>query len=476
MNNQTAGLRFIDWIVVLLPVLTIFYLSRNNLLFWDTVQFAGKHPNFYLNTHFSKLLLPDDLDSGHVPIFGLYIALFWKCLGKDIVVSHLSMLPFIFGIFYQSLRLFKHFFPSPNYFFPFIIFIIDPTLLGQIILVSPDLVLIFLFLLALNSILFEQKTSLLVAGFFLALISTRGIMVLAALTLFNIYKNGGKSFNIIELIKKSLWVVPGLVIFTIYQYHHYIEKTWIFFHPSSPWAPCFKVADIFGKLKNGFILFWRWMDFGRAIIGVVFLYYFFQKRKELFKNNDIKDFSILLLLMTIMLSITFIRYEGLNGHRYILPTILISNVLLSFIIGHFVKQKLLINCIIICCLVLGNFIFYPKSISQGWDASLAHIGYYKGIENVIHHLEENNIEPVTVFTTFPHLATFDEIGINGNFNHFSAFDSNIEMKYILVSNFASIQVLDLPKDYIEVYSNSKFGSNFILFQKNYYNKSNKIRN
>jgi hypothetical protein len=42
------------------------------------VQLGSKHADFYFSSHFSGLLLPNDIDSGHIPTFGLYIALVWQ--------------------------------------------------------------------------------------------------------------------------------------------------------------------------------------------------------------------------------------------------------------------------------------------------------------------------------------------------------------------------------------------------------------
>ena len=133
----------------------LFYLSaliltfwvRNNSFFWDTVQLGSIHGQFYLDNNFSSFLLPENIDSGHPPTFGIYIALIWKIFGKSLAVSHLAMVPFLFGVIFYLEKLGNYFFKNSIFTFAFILIIIfDPCLAGQAILVTPDIVVLFFFL------------------------------------------------------------------------------------------------------------------------------------------------------------------------------------------------------------------------------------------------------------------------------------------------------------------------------------------
>ena len=85
------------------------FLNKENGFFWDTIQLASGHGNFYYSTNFSQLLLPIELDSGHIPVFGIYIALVWKIFGKTLEASHFALLPFALGIVWQINILCKRF-------------------------------------------------------------------------------------------------------------------------------------------------------------------------------------------------------------------------------------------------------------------------------------------------------------------------------------------------------------------------------
>ena len=134
----------IYFILANILVFLLVFLNRENSFFWDTIQLASEHGSYYYNNNFSKLLLPVELDSGHIPAFGMYIALIWKIFGKSIEISHLAMLPFAFGIVWQLNNLCKRFIQKKYVGIALILVLIDATLMSQITLVSPDVPLMFL--------------------------------------------------------------------------------------------------------------------------------------------------------------------------------------------------------------------------------------------------------------------------------------------------------------------------------------------
>src|SRR5438045_3352806 len=87
----------------LLPIVVVF-LSRNNPFFGDTT-YHSTIAQWFLETDFKSLILPFDMDAGHPPFFGAYLAIVWKAFGKSLAVSHFAVLPFIIGIYWQLYRL-----------------------------------------------------------------------------------------------------------------------------------------------------------------------------------------------------------------------------------------------------------------------------------------------------------------------------------------------------------------------------------
>ena len=136
--------------------LVLFLLHRNNSFFWDGVHYGSIEPDFYYYSHFKSILMPDSIDSGEVPIFALYIATIWSLFGRTIEISHFAMLPFIIGILFQLYILCLRFFKNEHINIVMVLLLADTTLLSQFTLVSPDLPLLFFFLLGLNS-LFDKS-------------------------------------------------------------------------------------------------------------------------------------------------------------------------------------------------------------------------------------------------------------------------------------------------------------------------------
>jgi len=117
----------------------------NDIFFWDTTQLASKHAHFFHERQLAFDFLPDSINSGHIPAFGYYLAIFWSIFGKSLMISHLAMLPFVLGIVYFFQKLVSLSFKGPLYFLSLLVLLSDPTMVAQVGLVSPDLALICFF-------------------------------------------------------------------------------------------------------------------------------------------------------------------------------------------------------------------------------------------------------------------------------------------------------------------------------------------
>ncbi len=443
VNKIEVGLGF-------LVTILLYFVICDHALFWDTVQFGGKHPAFFYENDFNAFLLPDEIDSGHVPLFGFYIALCWKLLGKNLAITHLAMMPFVFGVILQILIYCKRNFKNIGHVAIFLL-LLDPTLNAQMILVSPDVILIFFFLFVLNNIQSKDHWRVLIGACGLTLISMRGVSVLAALYCYDLFYNRSK-LSLKYLVRTSLFYIPAMLLFSSYQHYHFYEKGWIFYHDASPWSPSFKQASPTVIVKNIGLLFWRLIDFGRIVVYAFLLWLIlkfirkdnFTKIKSIFeKENSLLNSMFLCFFLLIFLTPSFICYEGLNGHRYVLPLILSVTILfLDLIDKRFDNNKPMIYLSILA-LVFGNFLFYPKHISQSWDSSLAHIGYYKCIDKMIDFIDGSGIVPSQVVSTFPVLGQFGHLYNNNDFRKFSDLDTCPNCKYVLISNFNSKQFNNL---------------------------------
>ncbi|AXT50714.1 hypothetical protein D1818_07670 [Aquimarina sp. BL5] len=446
----------IYWPVALssLIFLIALLLNADNAFFWDTVQLGSHHADHYFKTNFSVLLLPDNIDSGHIPAFGAYIAMFWKFFGRSLWVSHLAMLPFGFGLIFQLFRLTKRFIDPKYWSIAFGLIIIDPSLMSQLLLVSPDVPLLFFFLLAVNSVLDNKKIFLMMAVVLLFLTSMRGMMLSVCILIFDLSCNVLWRIKIkelcIALLKGSLVYIPAFLVFITFSFIHFQEKGWIGFHQDSPWQESFEKVEFAGVIFNIAVLGWRILDFGRIGIWIVLFILFAKYRKQIIKVPRIRQVSFFFGCILFLLPLNMLWAKGLLGNRYLIPIYLFCSLLCATILfSDFVGQKLRIGLILTWAVILisGNFWIYPPKISQGWDATLAHLPYYNLRLKAKKYLDDQKIDFSRVASFFPNDAGIDAIELNGEKRSFTVFKGDND--FVFYSNIYNVS----DQEYDDIISN-----------------------
>lgn len=426
-------------------VFLLVFLNKEHGFFWDTVQLASQHGIFYY-TNFSELLLPVHLDSGHIPAFGIYLAMVWKIFGKTLMVSHLAMLPFVFGIVWQLQNLCRRFITEKFVGIALILILIDATLMSQLTLVSPDVPLVFFFLLALNSVFNNRKTLIVISVIGLFMISMRGMMLSVCLVLLDVYVNYGfrkKLTNeyIGALFKRAFLYLPALLLFIAFSIYHLQEKGWIGYHKDSPWADCFERVDFKGFMRNIVFLGWRLLDFGRIGIWLVFLFLLLKYKKSLFKDSRNHSLYFLFIILFILLPLNMLWAKNLMGHRYLLPIFLsFSLVTASILFSDFVPNKLRFALISVWLIVVltGNLWIYPPKISKGADATLAYLPYYELRKEALDYIDANKINFKNVDSFFPNCYSIEEIDFKHDPRNFDFYTLGNNSEYIFYSNVFNV--------------------------------------
>jgi Dolichyl-phosphate-mannose-protein mannosyltransferase len=393
--------------------------------FWDTTQLASEHAQFFYDTHFSNPLLPNGMDSGHPPVFGLYIALWWKLLDKTLIISHLAMLPFLLGIIWQAWRLGRTLLGDAFASVFVMALALNPVVAGQSVLVSPDVVLLFFFLMALNA-LFSQKISkwvLPIAILGLSMVSLRGMMVAAALFLyqlglvflnFNEKKSSDTPPQYIEGFSNKIKQILNLILpyllggsFALcFLLHHYFAKGWMGVNRTAGWAEAFQIVDFQGFIKNFATFAWRLLDFGHLFPVLIIGFWLIKIPKSFVLTRRI---LWLLLALILVLSPTLILHKGLLTHRYLLPIYATICLLAMRIISDLknYKSQIALSLTIMVGLAMGNFWVYPQPIATGWDATLAHLPYYKLRRDMIQFIDNQQISYHKIGTSFPNQRSFE---------------------------------------------------------------------
>ncbi len=442
-------------------------LVRNNSFYWDTVQLASKHAHFFYENGFSSFILPPEIDSGHPPTFGALLAFCWMTFGKTLAVSHLMILPFSVGILWLAYSIGKYYLGEWAVAFPILCFL-DPTLSAQTILVSPDVLVIFFFLLCWYSIIYDREKLLAAGVMALGMLSMRGMMIGFALFIFSLFRKTKEPANINHVLNKLAPFIPGGALALGFLIAHYSITGWIGYHDDSPWADSFASVSIGGFFKNIGILIWRYIDFGRLFIygstWLMLLQIPFSVKPKLWEAMSLVAILELVLVPSMLL------HEGLLGHRYLLPIFTAINLLFCVCLFQFenIKKKFLWLSVAGMFLVTGNLWIYPKNIAQGWDASLAHLPFYKLRDKMINYIDEEALNYTEIGTVFPQKGSFELYDLNERKEGFVEldFEKNKYILYSTIMNDFSDEQLELLENTWEV--KRKFASGgieVILYQR-----------
>lgn len=423
-------------------VLALQLTNLNNTFFWDTTQLAADHATFFYSTHFSEILLPNDIDSGHIPTFGIYIALVWKIFGRTLVASHLAMVPFAIIAIWQLYRLCRKFIPENYIGLATLLIALDPTWLAQCTLVSPDVPLVCFFLLAVNSVLENKRFWICASVLLLFLTSMRGMMATVCLLLLDLYCNAsfkekGKIFW--NLIKRSWIYLPAALVFIAFNAYHFAQKGWIGYHEDSPWADCFAPVDFKGFLFNIGIYGWRLFDFGRIGIWIVFGFLMFKFGKRSIHSKTTKMLLLFVIILMVVLPANMLWAKNLLAHRYLMPiylmfALLAATLLFSDDVKAKTKNLLVVSWLVI--LISGNFWIYPDKVAKGWDSTPAHLPYYELRHQAIAYLDAKQIDYKDVQSFFPNVSSMDILDLNGDPRHFKNYDGSSQ--YVVYSNIFNV--------------------------------------
>ena len=390
----------------------IIWWVQDHIFFWDTIQLGAKHAYWYFDQSFQHFLLPQEIDSGHPPLFGMYLAAIWMLFGKSLAISHWAMLPFLWGALWFAYRIGDDLGGWRSAWFLPLLLLADPVFMGQAVLVSPDLVLVSAFLVAFYGMLSKQQAFKIAGLLLLALISMRGMMCVLMLFVFEVLGEtsfwvGDRSLPRQVLQKIPSYLPAGILASTFLCYHFY-QTGWIGYHPDSPWSPSFESVDFKGFLRNTAILGWRIFDYGRFFECLVIIIAIWMVwRREAVLRLELLPWLLLVLLALLILSPSLLMHRYLSAHRYLLPFFISLHLLifqLLLLLPKSYRQRRWWLLPVLVGLATGNLWIYPQHIAQGWDATLAHLPYYELRAEMLEYIEQEEIPLETIGTVFPEIG------------------------------------------------------------------------
>lgn len=456
-------------------VILIFFLLITGLVstlpfFWDTIQFGSIHAEYFTQTGFNSFLLPDQIDSGHPPFFGFYIALVWKFFGKNLMVSHLAMMPVLVLYVYSSLKLSAYLIPGTLSKWLTLALVLDTTFLAQASLISPDVGVSAFFLLLIYGILSDHHASRFYGALGLSLLSLRGIILVFFMLWFD-FLQATRSEDTKSRIPKLVYAYLPFVLCGIgFIVFHFIDKGWVVIHPDSPWAPSFSHVGLVGLIKNFLTFGWRLIDLGHVFITIPTVILLYKVGGQTMINKKMRQL-VLLVIFTVLYLMPQVFFSGLMGYRYFIPFYLATTLLVFYGLYYYLKHRLqttLISIVLIFGMLSGHLWIYPRYLSRGWDSSLAYLPYSQLMDKAKSYLNNMDIPYSMVGTAFPNLRSEYFTHLNKNRRIFKSKDLEND-KYILYSNvmndFSEMEIKELFHEWNVVQGWKKGAVEVILFKK-----------
>jgi len=409
------------YLIALVFYLILFFLSKGVPYFWDTVLFSSRVPQYFYENGIGNLIVSDKIDSGHPPFYGLLTAGLWKLFGQKLWVGHTLTACFSILLAVQWVKLCRKWL-APSFVFIGLLFLfLEPSLLAQSVLISPEIPLIAFTLWGLNSLLKKRYVAAAIAMSLMVMTSTRGIVWLFILFLFHFYSEIRINNRDLSIKVFAPFIIPGLISVAWLSYH-YFQTGWLALNPNGNWAKYTANAALADLPKNLAALAHRFFDFGRAIIVFVVLILLFRYRKS-------KETSFLRSLskeqkMTWALFVIGLLVLGLLGvlktystqHRYYILLYLLL-VIGALQLLHKLRNQRLRNLLLAfsgAAMLLGHGLVYPDNISQGWDSSLAFLNGIKAKNEVEAEMKSKGISKEEVLAVFPFRQSDQNLYLNGD--------------------------------------------------------------
>ncbi len=444
--------------------------------FWDNVLLSSQFAHHFYENGFSNLILAKEIDCGHPPFFGYYIALAWKLFGYSLTTAHLAMLPFLWLIAYSLFYIVKYFVKQSFIVFCLTMILVEPSLMGQATMVSNDVVLTAAFLWGWYAILYNKKHWIIPATLLMTAVNIRGaLMVFILFAIGQVHylwqnKQANKAIDFKLMFTFLLYFLPSFGLFLAWNGFHYSQTGWALAGQSAEWAEHYEKANLKQMVWNGAVIGKNMLDFGRVFVwlGIVILLFFNYKLKLL---SSTKLIALLLTLCTSTLIFTLVVIGGTNpiGHRYLIVFYLMA-ILIFFTLLKDNKFSKIVLGLVTVGLLSGNFWVYPDHIAQGWDSTLGHIPYFKLREKMYEYIASENIPTnqigagFTMYKASKYIDLQDRNDAIGNKN-----DGLDKYQYIFYSNVINnfsdeeLKDLDLKWDLKKEFSQS--GVSVKLFER-----------
>lgn len=423
-------------------------ISINNCYFWDNIYytptFAYKFYDLFSAQNWASfsLIFNDQFVSSlgfYPPLLGFFTALLWKVFGCHLWVSHLFFIVWFLMLAYNLWKLLLKIMPPKLMGWTMLIILLEPTILSQYSIASPDFILFTSFIISLRAIIEHKRKLLLVAIFILCGIHVRGLFAAAILFMVDYYyqyfllKNQANFKNI---AKTSF---PYLIAFFLIGVYFIIYlRAGGGLIATSPYSTHYEQPTALLMLRNMAVFGLRSLENGRFLIwsiGLVLLFYIF--KRKLSTSNYIK-LVLLFFVCHLGLYLIFIFITKMPfSQRYFMPHYFALSVIAIIGIGNYLSENKsrIVFIVIILTEITGNLWIYPEIMAKSWDCTLAHLPYYELRRKCFEYIDSSKINYKDISTGFCLYGSRELIELRKNGKSVSDSTTN---KYFIYSNISNL--------------------------------------
>lgn len=376
----------------------------NNSYFWDNIQQTSKEAHWFFQTNFSSLLMPP-ANSGseivatgyHPPLMGIMTAMLWKLFGYNLWVSHVFILLWAIILIYNLWKLILLFFKEKTAGWILLIVLLEPTVLTQFAIASPDFILFTAFIVSLRAVL-QRKTVLLSVGLvFLCGINMRGIfagVILFFVQCYQTYLLQNKRFLFRVFFKDILPFLPVILLLKIYFIYYLSQRGWFFANETSTDHYAFPTS-VSRVVKHLAEFGLRTIENGRIIIWMLA---FLGGYKILKNQSNIPLNSKVTLLLWFLLTGLYFIFVFISqmpfSARYFMPQFFLLTILVLSEVNKFMekRQMTFVFVTVLIFELTGNLWIYPDKIAKSWDCTLAHLPYYELRQECFDYIDEQKMD------------------------------------------------------------------------------------
>jgi len=440
--------------------LCITWVGWNTGLFWDNVLFVHRFGTAIMeNGLCSWGCIPMEHDPGHPMLTATYLAGIWSVFGKNLAVTHLALIPFIFLFCYALWSIIRFFFHDISWAIAaFVLVLSDPSVFCQLMYIGPEVLILCFSCIAIYGIVKQNGIYQTLGLMLLGITSLRGMMLCAGIFLWDLCKN-----HKVHISVYLLGALPA-VSFIIWRL---LTKGWIISNPLAPWGSAWNYTSVtdflYNLVRNHLVLAFRIVDFGRFVPAFLILVLLIVQRKEWPQRRETIDLLLLTVLVCSVVAVTSLWIANPMGHNYFLWIYIGMELLLISLIQHLPWHKIGYS-ICLVALLLGNTIVYPERISQGWPCSLASLPYWSLRQDMLTYMNENDIAPEQTLTFFPMGACADDVDLGGDTRKYAGSWDTAD--YVIASNICNLddETLDRLQKYAPIKRFKKRGVYIALYK------------